>query len=186
MEPDVPLDLYPCPADAPDGAAEAFRPEWRTETVVGLANGIADACAFERMPILADALEEAGCTDQVLLRHCREPSDHENDCWALMLLLRETSPLPSPRPAVEWRRLAEVEASAARLRFTPRQRLREFVRLTALSVPAVCALYLLCQFVTDPVRAFQWAVVGDAAVAGVGFGLMLGVFFGLARWLSGQ
>ena len=37
------------------------------------------------MPILADALEEAGCTDATLLAHCREPQDHP-DSWAVTLL----------------------------------------------------------------------------------------------------
>jgi hypothetical protein len=35
------------------------------------------------MLALADALEEAGCTDQPLLRHCRQPGPHRRGCWAL-------------------------------------------------------------------------------------------------------
>jgi hypothetical protein len=38
---------------------------------------------LERLAILADALEEAGCTDEGLLRHCREPGEHFRGCWAL-------------------------------------------------------------------------------------------------------
>jgi hypothetical protein len=42
---------------------------------------------FAELPVLADALEEAGCTDEALLRHCREPGEHVRGCWALGLLL---------------------------------------------------------------------------------------------------
>ena len=93
MEPNAPPDLDPCPAVAPDGSVQAFRPEWRTGTVVGLANGIADDRAFERMPILADALEEAGCDLPSVLLHCREPIAHEDHCWVLEAILRRIPPI---------------------------------------------------------------------------------------------
>jgi hypothetical protein len=44
---------------------------WLTPTVVGIAGAIYQGRRFEDMPILADALEEAGCTDEAILRHCR-------------------------------------------------------------------------------------------------------------------
>jgi hypothetical protein len=62
-------------------------PAWRTETVVGIARGIYDDRAFERLPILADALEEAGCDSAELLAHCREPGTHVRGCWAVDLVL---------------------------------------------------------------------------------------------------
>ena len=40
-----------------------------------------------RLAVLADALEEAGCTDADLLRHLRTPAVHVRGCWALDLLL---------------------------------------------------------------------------------------------------
>jgi len=43
--------------------------------------------AFEVMPILADALEEAGCCDERLLSHCREGGGHVRGCWVIDLLL---------------------------------------------------------------------------------------------------
>lgn len=43
-----------------------------------------------RLAVLADALEEAGCTDADLLGHCRRPGDHIRGCWALDLLLEKT------------------------------------------------------------------------------------------------
>jgi hypothetical protein len=43
--------------------------------------------AFDRLPILADALEEAGCRDATLLDHCRRPGIHVPGCWAVDLVL---------------------------------------------------------------------------------------------------
>jgi hypothetical protein len=51
-----------------------------------LAQVIHDEAAFDRLPILADALEDAGCPDGDLLRHCREPDGHVRGCWAVDLL----------------------------------------------------------------------------------------------------
>jgi hypothetical protein len=42
---------------------------------------------FHEMPILADALEDAGCDDPDILSHCREPGAHARGCWVLDLLL---------------------------------------------------------------------------------------------------
>jgi hypothetical protein len=42
---------------------------------------------FDRLPILGDALEEANCTDDDLLVHCRKPSAHVKGCWVVDLLL---------------------------------------------------------------------------------------------------
>jgi hypothetical protein len=52
-----------------------------------LAQAIYDHKAFDRMPILADALEEAGCTEEDILNHCRQPGEHVNGCWVVDLLL---------------------------------------------------------------------------------------------------
>jgi hypothetical protein len=42
---------------------------------------------FEDLPILADALEEAGCTDPRVLDHCRSPGSHARGCWLVDLIL---------------------------------------------------------------------------------------------------
>ena len=62
-------------------------PAWLTPTVVAIASAIYEERAFARLPILADALEEAGCTDADLLLHCRTPGEHVRGCWAVDLVL---------------------------------------------------------------------------------------------------
>jgi hypothetical protein len=64
-----------------------FDPRWRTETAVALATGIYVDRAFDRLPILADALEETGCDHPDVLTHCRGPSTHARGCWVVDLLL---------------------------------------------------------------------------------------------------
>ncbi len=58
-------------------------PRWLTETAVGIARGIYDDRAFERLPILADALQDAGCENADLLTHGREPGTHVRGCWVV-------------------------------------------------------------------------------------------------------
>jgi hypothetical protein len=60
-----------------------LEPAWRTEAGLGLARGIHDDRAFERMPILADALQEAGCEDARVLDHCRGTTPHVRGCWVI-------------------------------------------------------------------------------------------------------
>ncbi len=60
---------------------------WNSGTVLRLATAIYHDCAFERLPVLADALEEAGCTDAAILDHCRGPGPHVRGCWVVDLLL---------------------------------------------------------------------------------------------------
>jgi hypothetical protein len=54
---------------------------------VKLAAAIYEERAFERLPILADALEEAGCTDAEILGHCRGGGAHVRGCWVVDLVL---------------------------------------------------------------------------------------------------
>jgi hypothetical protein len=65
----------------------AVDPGWLTPTVVQFAQSIYDTRAIERLPILADALEEAGCTDAAILAHCRQPGEHVRGCWVVDLIL---------------------------------------------------------------------------------------------------
>jgi hypothetical protein len=55
--------------------------------VLVLATGIYADKAFNRTPILADALEDVGCTDAELLGHLRGPVPHVRGCWAVDLVL---------------------------------------------------------------------------------------------------
>jgi hypothetical protein len=63
---------------------------WLTSTVTSLAQAIYTDRAFDRLPILADALEDAGCTNQDILAHCRGSGDHVRGCWVVDLLLGKT------------------------------------------------------------------------------------------------
>jgi hypothetical protein len=54
--------------------------------VTSLASSIYQEHAFDRLPILADALEEAGCNNAEILSHCRN-GEHARGCWAVDLLL---------------------------------------------------------------------------------------------------
>jgi hypothetical protein len=66
----------------------AFSPEWRTTTAVQLARGMYESRDFAAMPILADALQDAGCEDEQILAHCRDPHGvHARGCWVVDLVL---------------------------------------------------------------------------------------------------
>jgi hypothetical protein len=52
-----------------------------------LAAAIYEGRQYEDLPILADALEEAGCGTEDILRHCRQPGEHGRGCWVVDLLL---------------------------------------------------------------------------------------------------
>ena len=65
----------------------AFAPEWQTDSAVSLARQMYEGRDFGAMPILADALEDAGCVDELLLVHCRGPGPHARGCWAVDLVL---------------------------------------------------------------------------------------------------
>jgi hypothetical protein len=62
-------------------------PSWLTSTVTALAHGIYADRAFDRLPILADALQDAGCDHPDVLAHCRGPGPHARGCWVVDLIL---------------------------------------------------------------------------------------------------
>lgn len=64
-----------------------IEPCWRNVAVLALARSIEAEQEFEDLPILADALEEAGCCNAELLHHCRQEAVHVRGCWAIDLLL---------------------------------------------------------------------------------------------------
>jgi hypothetical protein len=67
----------------------ALNPAWLTPNVTALARSIYADRNFIDLPILADALEEAGCTRPELLTHLRGPGPHVLGCWALDLVLNK-------------------------------------------------------------------------------------------------
>lgn len=68
-------------------AVEALKACRADTTVLGMARSIASGQTFDQLPILADALEDAGCTNADILRHCREPGDHGCSCWVVDSIL---------------------------------------------------------------------------------------------------
>ncbi|MCE9530975.1 MAG: hypothetical protein K8T89_07610 [Planctomycetes bacterium] len=62
-------------------------PRWLTSNVVDLALAIYEDRAFDRMPILADALMDAGCDSDEIIHHCRGVGPHVRGCWVLDSIL---------------------------------------------------------------------------------------------------
>jgi hypothetical protein len=60
---------------------------WQGGLLVSMAQRIYDSRDFSDMPVLADALEEAGCRDADVLGHCRSGGEHFRGCWLVDLLL---------------------------------------------------------------------------------------------------
>ena len=67
----------------------AFDPAWRTSDVRALAQGIYDDRAFDRLPILADALQDAGCDNDDVLTHSRAATVHARGCWVVDAVLEK-------------------------------------------------------------------------------------------------
>jgi hypothetical protein len=65
----------------------AFDPSWRTSTAVALASQMYESRDFAAMPILADALQDAGCDSADILDHCRGAGPHVRGCWVVDLVL---------------------------------------------------------------------------------------------------
>jgi hypothetical protein len=64
-----------------------FAPEWRTDTALSLARQMYESRDFSALPILADALQDAGCDNADILSHCRSYGPHVRGCWVVDLLL---------------------------------------------------------------------------------------------------
>src|SRR5262245_42730426 len=76
----------------PPGKRPPLDPAWLAHDggeVVRLARSIYDGRSWELMPILGDALEEAGCGVRAILDHCRDQKDHVRGCWVLDAILRQ-------------------------------------------------------------------------------------------------
>jgi hypothetical protein len=85
-------DVYPCENDP---APARLDPAWLAHadgSAVKIARSIRDEGDFAALPVLADALEEAGCSDDEILLHCRQPGEHLWCCWVVDRVL-DTSAL---------------------------------------------------------------------------------------------
>ncbi len=71
---------------------------WNNGTVATLARTVRTEKKFDLLPLLADALEDAGCSDAELLAHLRSPGPHVAGCWAVDLLTPDEYP---PRRSLE-------------------------------------------------------------------------------------
>jgi hypothetical protein len=65
----------------------AFDREWRTSTVASLAKSMYESRDSSTMPILGDALQDAGCEQADILKHCGGGGPHVRGCWVVDLVL---------------------------------------------------------------------------------------------------
>jgi hypothetical protein len=66
-----------------------FDPRWRTPAASAVAHAIYEEGRFADLPVLADALEESGCTGADILDHCRKPGEHARGCWVVDRILNQ-------------------------------------------------------------------------------------------------
>ena len=66
-----------------------FAPEWRTDNALALARQMYESRDFSAMPILADALQDAGCEIDDIMTHCRGPGPHVRGCWVVDAVLNK-------------------------------------------------------------------------------------------------
>ena len=67
----------------------AFSSTWRTGSAVSIARQLYESRDFLTLPILADALQDAGCDNDDILDHCRAPGPHDRGCWVGDQLLQK-------------------------------------------------------------------------------------------------
>jgi hypothetical protein len=75
-----------------------IEPSWRTwhgGLLVSMARRMYESRDFSDVPVLADALEEAGCEDADILGHCRQAWEHVRGCWVVDLVLGKQQPISS-------------------------------------------------------------------------------------------
>jgi hypothetical protein len=75
------------PHEPPSASLPDPAPSWFTSGVIALAKWIDETQTFDQLPILADALEDSGCTEAELLGHLRARGLHSRGCGAIDLIL---------------------------------------------------------------------------------------------------
>lgn len=86
-QPDLPGKVFPLRASFPPPYDTGFDSRWRTEHVVGLAARIVETGDYNPLPILADALEEAGCQHAEFLKCCREAEFQHSARWLVFRIV---------------------------------------------------------------------------------------------------
>lgn len=66
-----------------------LNPNWLTSTVKQLAALIYEERQFDKMPLLGDSLEDAGCSNDDVLKHCRGGGEHVRGCWVVDRVLEK-------------------------------------------------------------------------------------------------
>jgi hypothetical protein len=80
--------LFGCGSSRTPSTFTSMPPAWRTSTATALAKQMYESRDFSAMPILADALQDAGCTNEDVLNHCRDAKQvHVRGCWVVDLVL---------------------------------------------------------------------------------------------------
>jgi hypothetical protein len=65
----------------------SFAADWRTDRALAVAQPMYASRDFSAMPVLADALQDAGCDNADILNHCLDPGAHVCGCWVVDLVL---------------------------------------------------------------------------------------------------
>ena len=81
------MQTWSATSSATRSAPSPSPPAWRTDTALSLARQMYESRDFSAMPILADALQDAGCDSDDILNHCRGPGPHVRGCWVVDLVL---------------------------------------------------------------------------------------------------
>ena len=68
-----------------------LRTDWLTSDVVALARGVQSEATIDRLPILADALQDAGCGDPLVIEHLQTCPDHAPSCWVVEMILDQAA-----------------------------------------------------------------------------------------------
>ena len=71
----------------PSRSLPRIKDEWKTSDVVAMARGMYETNDFTAMPILADALQDAGCENEDILNHCRGDGPHVRGNWVVSGIL---------------------------------------------------------------------------------------------------
>jgi len=76
--------------------------KWNDSTVSKMAHAIYDSKQCLDLPVLADALEEAGCVDPLILEHCRADTTHIRGCWVVDLMTGRDNTSVMQTSDVDW------------------------------------------------------------------------------------